>query len=284
MGIKTELSLSQAKELFSQIDIISLHPTHHGVFDTTYILKTDSNRYILKRYERADQKQINDEARLLEHLQKSGLNVPTVLYSSKKWHLFTYIEGKIPRITSLQNLQSLGQFLGKMHLHTHKKKANFTPFKKNSFKEDIKKIRLNHPLHAKQFEELLNFNDKHDGLIHGDLFPDNAKLDKNRLGVFDFIEAGNGSFHFDAGITSMSWIAKEKQISKIRLEIFLKAYNQYAPYKLTLDELLMQMQYAALAYALQRWLNDGHNLDHKQMLKAYSKIKFFRKNISKRAM
>lgn len=279
MGVKTSLTLSQAQTLFPDINIVSLHTTHHGVIDTTYVLKTDSSKYILKRYERASQAQIADEARLLNHLHACRLNVPKLLSIVDKWHLFTYIKGDFPHQTNLYNLQSLGQFLGKMHLATKKKDAVFTPFNKRSFKKDIKNVRLHHPLLAKQLEKLLSFDDRRDGIIHGDLFPDNSKLHSNRLGVFDFIEAGNGSFHFDAGITAMSWIAKEKTISKMKLHIFLKAYNQQAPYKLTLSELLTQMQYAALTYALQRWINNEHSLDHKQMLKKYSKIKSFRKGI-----
>ncbi len=279
MGVKTLLTLSQAQVLFPDIDITSLHPTHHGVIDTTYILKTNSSYYILKRYERASLEQITDESRLLDHLRASYLNVPRLLGVVKGWYLFTYIKGELPHQTSLNNLQSLGRFLGKMHLSTRRKKSYFTPFKKSVFKKEIKNVRLKHPLLAKELERLLHFDDKHDGIIHGDLFPDNAKFEKNRLGVFDFIEAGNGSFHFDAGITAMSWIAKEKKISKMKLQIFLNAYNQQAPYKLKLSELLTQMQYAALTYALQRWMNNEHELDYKQMLKKHSKIKSFKKSI-----
>ncbi len=283
MGIKTRLSLSRAQRLFPDIGILSLHPTRQGVIDTTFILTATSCRYILKRYERAGQKQIGDEAGLLKRLQACGLHVPRLLNTSEEWYLFTYLEGETPHPIDLHKLRALGAFLGKMHRCTYKRESSFTPFDKGSFKEDIRKLRLLNPLLAKQFEELLNFDDRHDGTIHGDLFPDNTKFDGKRLGIFDFIESGNGSFHFDTGITAMSWIGDEK-ISKMKLQMFLKAYNQNSPRKLELGELLTQMQYAALAYGLQRRLNDEHELDYSQMLKKHARIKLFKKDILKRAL
>lgn len=280
MGIKTKLSLTQAQELFPDLDVLSIHPTHHGVIDTTYVLNTKADRYILKKYERADCKQVLDEEKLLTHLHAKGLNVPRLISVSNGWRLFSYIQGNISQKLDLHNLQSLGQFLGMMHTHTRGKKVGFTPFKQTSFKVEIKRLRTHNPLLARELRSLISFTHSHDGIIHGDLFPDNAKFDDNRLGVFDFIEAGNGSFHFDVGIAAMSWIAQSKKISRARLQIFLKAYNQKAPFKLDLDELLRQMQYAALTYALQRWTNEEQRLDYRQMLNRHARIEHFKKYVA----
>lgn len=277
MGIRTELSLRQAQELFVDIGILSIHPTHHGVIDTTYVLKTQTCRYILKKYERADQEQVLNEERLLGHLQTNGLNVPKLINTSNEWRIFSYLQGNIVHTPSLQNLQSLGNFLGKIHACTKNKKSCFTPFKQASFQAEIKKVRACNPLLVRKFHSLLSFDDRHDGIIHGDLFPDNAKFHADRLGVFDFIEAGNGNFHFDAGVTAMSWIVQNNKISRAKLQLFLKAYNQHAPYKLNLDELVKQMQYAALTYALKRWLNSDKRLDYSSMLKRHARLEYFKK-------
>lgn len=281
MGIKTELSLSQARALFPHLKIISLHPTHDGVIDTTYILETQSTHYILKKYERAGKEQREEEAALLEHLHAQGLNVPTRLGSCGEWQLFSYLKGNTPKRPGLTQLRSLGAFLGKMHSLTKGREASFTPFERKGFVQELRQLRRLDLLLSRRLRLLRNFDEGFDGVIHADLFPDNAKFDAQRVGVFDFIEAGNGSFAFDAGVSAMSWIAKEKMISRSKLQLFLNAYNQNAPYKLTLDTLLKQMEHASLAYALQRRLNDGHDLDYRQMLKKQERIKAFQKGIKR---
>ncbi|MBE0498656.1 MAG: phosphotransferase [Campylobacterales bacterium] len=283
MGIKTELCVSQARALFPHLNILSLQPTHEGVIDTTYILETPGENYILKKYERALKEQREEEARLLKHLRAHGLNVPVHLDSSDEWQLFSYLKGHTPKRPNLSQLRSLGAFLGKMHALTRGKKASFTPFEKSSFIKAVGKLRRHDLLLAKRLNPLLYFEQRFDGIIHADLFPDNAKFDALRIGVFDFIEAGNGSFAFDAGVTAMSWISTHRQLSRSKLQLFLNAYNQNAPCKLTLDLLLTQMQSASLVYALQRRLNDGHDLSHKPMLRKHSGIRRFRKDILKRA-
>lgn len=281
MGIKTELSLEQAKALFTELNILSIHPTRHGIIDTTYILKTEECPYILKKYESADEQQIIDEERLLRLLQSKGLHTPRLVSTSKEWRIFSFLEGNIIHRPSLQNLQALGNFLGKMHACTKSKKSHFIPFTQAAFRADIKKVRVKDPLLERKFHKLLSFYDKDDGIIHGDLFPDNAKFHDHRIGVFDFIEAGNGSFHFDAGVTAMSWIAQNRKISRTKLQLFLKAYNQYAPCRLDLDTLIQQMQYAALAYALKRWLNSDAKLDYSQMLQRDIWLENFKRSESR---
>jgi Ser/Thr protein kinase RdoA (MazF antagonist) len=283
VGIKTELCVSQARALFPHLKILSLQPTREGVIDTTYILETPSAHYILKKYERALKEQREEEAKLLEHLHAHGLNVPIHLGSSNEWQLFSYLKGHTPKRPSLLQLKSLGTFLGKMHALTKGRKSSFTPFEKSGFVKALGKLRRHDLLLAKQLNPLLYFEQRFDGIIHADLFPDNAKFDALRIGVFDFIEAGNGSFAFDAGVTAMSWISTHRQLSRSKLQLFLNAYNQNAPRKLTLGLLLTQMENASLAYALQRRVNDGHDLDHKQMLQKHSGIRHFRENILKRA-
>lgn len=274
MGVKTKISLCEAQELFSDINILSIMPTDDGVIDTTYIVETTEEMYVLKRYERADKEQISDEVSLLKHLQNCQLNVPSFVTSSNEWNLFSYIKGQTPSLIGLHEIQALGRFLGRLHRCTCGKKSNVTPFKKKELISVIKELRRKNLLLAKRLKPLETFADREDGIIHGDLFPDNAKFDGKVLGVFDFIEAGNGSFGFDAGVLAMSWIGKKK-ISKAKLQMFLRSYNQHAPQKLTLNRLLCEMKKAALVYCLKRFTNENERLDHKEMLVRYQTIKNF---------
>lgn len=283
MGIKTELSLSHAQNLFPHKKILKLIPTSWGVIDTTYIAQTAEKRYILKRYERAYDQQIADEKVLLSYLSHLSFLVPKPLEECDTWHLFSYITGESPLKIDLFHIRSIGSFLGRLHTATRKKRSSFTPFKACELKQSVQKVQKSHPRLAKTLSPLKNFPDHHNGIIHGDLFPDNAKFDGSQLGVFDFIEAGNGSFCFDLAVVAISWVA-QKRLSLLQLKGLLQSYNQHSCQKITFPELLNMMEYAALAYAMKRFVNKQSSLSYQKMLRTHKKLKQFKKRfLSKKA-
>ena len=281
MGIKTVLSLAQAQAIFPKRDFITLEATLRGVIDTTYVVSNQTQSFILKKYERATSIQIQQEQQLLKKLSKVSLQVPYPLESSQQWHLFTLIKGDIPHKITVQQLRSVGRFLGKLHSHTINQKSTFTPFKRENYQKTVKNLRKSNFYYAKQLSYLQYFPTEVDGIIHGDLFCDNSKFDGSILGVFDFIEAGNGSFAFDLGVVAMSWIGK-KRLSRLQINILLQAYNQNINKKITLKKLLKMMHVAALVYTLKRLTNPLSPLDHQEMLLVSQKIQHFTKSTFRR--
>ena len=276
MGVKTKLTLTQAQKLFPKKAFTNIEATKYGVIDTTYIARTKDDAFILKKYERASTAQIKDEQKLLEQLHKNSLPVPKPLESSQQWYLFTLLKGEIPHKISLQQLRSVGRFLAKFHSAVFKQSHSFTPFQRENYQKALSKLRKTNLYYSKRVAALNNFPTNHDGIIHGDLFCDNAKFDQAHLGVFDFIEAGNGSYAFDVGVVAMSWVAK-KRLSRLQLDTLLKAYNQKIKKKITMHELLTMIEYAALVYSLKRFLNPLSPLDYKEMLDVERKVQRFKK-------
>lgn len=276
MGVKTKLTLEQAQKLFPHRNFISIEPTHRGVIDTTYKISTKDEAFILKKYERATNMQIQHEQLLLNQLYNNNLRVPRPLESSGVWQLFSYLKGEIPHKISLQHLQKIGSFLGSFHTIVSYQSNGFIPFSKDIYQNSLFEVRKKHLLYSKKLSALKSFPSELDGIIHGDLFCDNTKFEGAFLSVFDFIEAGQGSFAFDLGVVAMSWIAK-KHLSQLQLQTLLKAYNQKTKKKITLDKLLKMMHYAALVYSLKRFINSASSLDYKEMLYVNEKIYRFKK-------
>ena len=279
LGVKTQLSLSQAQALFPNRGITSLEATTRGVIDTTYRVYTNSQNYILKKYERASLLQVDEEQVLLLKLSQSSLNVPKPIESVDEWHLFSLLEGEIPHKISLQQLRSIGKFLGRFHWKLRHHPSSFRPFSQQEYRHTLAQLRKNKLLYSKRLSSLKNFPKEIDGIIHGDLFCDNSKFDGAILAVFDFIEAGNGSFAFDLGVVAMSWVAR-KRLSSLQLKLLLQAYNQQIKKKISLDELYTMMHYAALVYSLKRFMNPNSTLDYKEMLAIDKKIGHFKKDSS----
>lgn len=279
MGVKTKLTLSQAQTLFPQREIVSIEATKQGVTDTTYRLLAASENYILKKYEHASSVQINEEQALLRKLSQTSLNVPKPLESVDEWHLFSLLKGDIPHKVNLQQLRSIGRFLARFHWKLRWHPSSFKPFDQQEYHHLLAKLRKHQLIYSKKLSSLKAFPKECDGIIHGDLFCDNSKFHGPTLAVFDFIEAGRGSFAFDLGVVAMSWVAK-KRLSSLQLKILLQAYNQQVRKKITLDLLYTMMEYATLSYSLKRFMNPESNLDAQEMLKLNKKIDFFKKNSS----
>ncbi len=275
MGIKESITPDEVSAYFPHLKSVALIPTDDGVVDTTYIVKNGLEKVILKKYEKACEVSIAAERTLLQRLNDAGLCVPRYLQSSGSWHLMSFLEGEQGN-ASYAHLKAVGRFLGRMHRATKRRQTSHTPFSKKVVERKYKRVRRSDKVLALRLKGLKAFEYCCDGIIHGDLFPDNAKISGGSAGVFDFIEAGNGSFAFDAGVTALSWTLKRPQGNRGRVRLFLNSYNRCAPMKLSWDRLLQQMRMAALFYAMQRYerriQEPQSRLDHRPMLKRHASL------------
>jgi len=246
MGIKTKISLDEINKLFSNFNFKKLTPTISGIIDTTYIVFTDTKGYILKKYERDISTKIEDDKKLLKSLKTKGLNTPTCLDENGKWFLYEKLNGSTPKTIKSYHIVALGRFLAKLHNSKVVHNSNFIDsYDVSSLLTYIKK---NHFYHYKKLQFLESFKMKNDGFIHGDIFKDNTVFDNERIGVFDFIDSGNGSFSFDCGVGLVGF----DFVSNLKINLFLNSYNQKAPKKLNKKELLCQIKTASRFYALLR--------------------------------
>jgi Ser/Thr protein kinase RdoA (MazF antagonist) len=256
MGVRRTLSLAEANGLFGGCRFDRLEPTSDGIIDTTYIAASGGERSILKHYERATAEQVAAEEALLHHLRHCGLNVPEVFGEGKAgWRRFGCLEGESPKRVTLKQVGRVGAFLGTMHRATRGIQDAPAAFDRKEIADALRRIRRHSPvafLHFRSLAENSLFANC-DGIIHGDLFPDNCVFDGSRIGVFDFIESGCGSFLLDAGIVAANWALRGSE--KGRARRFLSGYNRYAPTKITFRTLCIGMEAAVRLYGMKRYIH-----------------------------
>ena len=255
MGVKTPLRLEEANRLFEGQRFSALHATQDGIIDTTYIAETPRGRCILKRYEEAMPEAVAAEELLLQHLRRRGLNVPEPLGGSGRWRLFGCLEGSSPKRVTLRHIGAVAVFLGRMHRETRGLCTVPAAFERSDVKRALSRIRRHSPAAWHRFAPLAESGlfSQCDGVIHGDLFPDNCVFEGGRIGVFDFIEAGFGSFLLDAAVVAANWALRGKDAGRVRH--FVQVYNRHAPRKIAFAELCDAMETASRLYAMKRYVH-----------------------------
>ena len=101
-------------------------------------------------------------------------------------------------------------------------------------------------------------------MIHGDIFKDNTIFNGRKIGVIDFIDSSCGTFAFDVAVALVGFDARERD--EYFINMFLIAYNQHAPKKLTKKRVKKKMKIASHFYALKRVYNYKNTLRAKELL------------------
>ncbi|PLY05302.1 MAG: hypothetical protein C0625_14845 [Arcobacter sp.] len=248
MGVHTKISLEDLKPFF---DVDSLQETNHGNTDTVYILNDD---YILKIYETNSFENIKAEVEILglceslcvPHIKKDCFKI-----KDKYALIFSRGKGKSLEKANIQHLEQIANFLKKFHLLTKGKKLNI----KSSYNNENIKLLIDKTNHQtfKEIYDSLNLKLNDDGIIHGDLFLDNATFLENKLEcVFDFSDACNGDFLFDLAVIALSWCEDKKSI-----EHLLNFYDS----SVSLEVFEKYIRYASLYYCVKRYLENRNYED-----------------------
>ncbi len=242
MGIKIEINQKQLPKKYQKFNLIK---TVDGVSDTVYLL---GKKYVLKIFENIDNQKIKNEKKLLHTLKE--LNVPQIveifLIDGKKSIIYTQIKGKSLKKVKPKDMLLVGLFLKKLHKKTKlKKTSNKKLYQNKNLKDMI--IATKNPilLHYLKYSDLTL---KNNGIIHGDLFLDNAKMDSSKLGIYDFIDACEGDFLFDLAVVTSSWCFNGGTCDYRLLNALLYGYGQ----KIKTKKFLKYIKYALLYYATTR--------------------------------
>lgn len=243
MGVKRDITLDDLKPY---IDVQNIVPTIDGISDSVFIL---DDKYILKIFETASKEEIENELALISfcgHLKVSKVIEDVFIIQGKYALIYEKAKGKSLKEISRNNIFEMGTFLKEFHKITkNKTSTNSQLFSKDELYKLIKKT--NH----KPFFELFDKIDiklKNDGIIHGDLFLDNATFFEEKLScVFDFIQSCNGDFLFDLAVVAVSWCSTKEEILYL-----LKSYEA----NISFERFLPYFKYALLYYSVTRFLED----------------------------
>lgn len=233
-----------------------------GSQNSVYLL---GDKYVLKLYD-APYLNGGDEIKLLYHLRA----LPVAHYV-EKWNIkgcvgFIYeqIVGESIVHPKVHHIRELAYFLKKLHSKT----ANLVSHNTNIFdKESLKNLLQQEGLNTLQSHfQTIDIELKNDGIIHGDIFPDNVKWHHNALsGVYDFSEACNGDFIFDVAVVASSWCFDDDVPNYEKIYALLCAYGLAIP----LIRFKEYIKYALVYYATKRYC-DGRA--YQELLKRLENI------------
>lgn len=278
MGVLTKLSINQINELIKNTDVVfsSLKETANGITDSTYIgTNSENKRYIFKVFETSTKEHIQTEIAILNALEKHKVPHPIsneiVMFEDKPTALFSFIEGKIPKDINIKQIEEISLFLKELHKVDTYKPTNENIYEKSYLLKMIDMIdNENKEEFISRYEFIKDINLENNAIIHGDLFPDNAKFLDNKLsGVYDFAQSSYGNAYFDLAVMLVSWCFKE---DKFQLEFLNKALETYNK-NLKIKDIEPYILYACLYYALQRYTRVNKAKDYKEKLQRFDILK-----------
>lgn len=246
MGIKTVITL---QELSPFIKSSILTPTAHGVSDSVYL--TDHG--VLKLFESASKEAILEERNLLLNLSR----LPVTKQSSdvfflheKPCVLYTKLNGQSLKYADNNHIIQIAEFMHRFHKQTAGLTSANTPLFEASRLQSL--IDQTQHLPFQKLFDSIDLQFERDGVIHGDLFLDNALFDNDDLsGVFDFIEACEGDFLFDLAVVAIAWCL-DGENDHAKISLLLRHYNS----NISFESFIPYMKYALLYYATTRYLDN----------------------------
>ena len=259
MGVKTQISLKDLPEKYQNFELI---PTKNGVRDSVYLL---GDKYVLKIFEDKNYS-LKSEITLLNYIRELNTIQFVEEFKIYKKQVIVYkkIAGASIPTPDISHIKQLSEFLKEFHTIT----TNKTSKNQNIFEYD--KINLliqnrGNKLIQAHFEKI-DIKLKNNGIIHGDIFPDNVLfLDGKLSGVLDFSEACNGDFLFDLAVVAISWCFDENKLNNKKINTLLQNYDK----NINKAQFLEYMKYALICYSIFRYID---NRDYKQLLTKLEEI------------
>lgn len=272
MGVLTKLSIEEINKLIvdTRVKFVSIQETANGITDSTYIgTDKEGTRYLFKVFETSNIEDVKTKRYILNNIK--ALKVPKVLspdipmYKDKPTILFSFIKGKIPKEIKIEQIKEISLFFKELHGVKDVKPENLNIYEKSYMEKMISMVKNKEDLDEfkSRFALINDIKLPNNALIHGDLFPDNAKFVDNKLsGVYDFAQSCYGNAYFDLSVMLVSWCFDEEDYKIEFLEKALETYDK----NIKVEEIKPYMLYACLYYALQRYTRVNKAKDFRQKL------------------
>jgi homoserine kinase type II len=309
MAVYTAIDDASLEAFLAEYDIgpaLSLQGITAGVENSNFLLITERGRFILTLYERrVDPADLPFFLGLMDHLAAKGVPCPTPVHGrdgealrqlcGRPAAVVSFLEGLSPRRVHPAHCAALGQALARMHLAG----ASFAMARPNALSvQGWRSLfegcragadRVLDGLEAEIDQELAELEhawpgDLPRGIIHADLFPDNAFFQADRLtGIIDFYFACIDLVAYDLAVCLNAWCFEPDRAFNItKARQMLAAYRaerEFTPSEL--EALPLLARGAALRFLLTRlfdWQNrvEGALVTPKDPLEYLDKLRFHR--------
>ena len=221
-----------------------------GIENTNYFVTTDTNRYVLTLFEQLNADELPFFLNLMAHLAEHGVPTAHPLanrsgsyldeLSSKPAALVQRLSGGTLEHPELVHCAAIGSALAQLHLAGQSypvERAN--PRGPHWWREAV--ARLQPRLQSDQAAQLdaeirFQFSHRFDhlprGIIHADLFRDNALFEGDKLsGIIDLYYACSDVLLYDVAVTVNDWCVTEaRKLDPERTLALLSAYATVRPF------------------------------------------------------
>ena len=280
MSVYTSISDTEFSEIlktYSLGDFIASQGIQAGIENTNYFVSTTTGEYIFTLFEKINEQELKLYLSLLQELSIAGIACPqpqtnfnkqTIGHiKNKPFTLVTRLNGKNLTSANAEQCKAIAIELAKLHT---------TPLSISNSSDKLLKNRRGKRWREKTANQLLNklppsdskllsaeiafqhsFDDSRlpKGIIHADLFKDNALFENGKLsGIIDFYDACYDTYLYDIAITINAWCTDTKgELIEPLVNAFLQGYQSIRP--LTEEEKeawSMLLRIAAMRFWLSR--------------------------------
>jgi len=276
MSVYTSIEQSELQDFLTHYSIgelITFEGISAGIENTNYFVTTGSGEFVLTIFETVEAQELPYFLDLMAYLAEhefpsahpladdTGNYMRTL--KNKPAALVHKLTGKHIKLANLSQCGEIGKALG----HMHAVGQQFTGQRDNQrgllwWNEASNKV-IN-KLSADQQQQLLNeieFQNQHKddklpcGVIHADLFRDNALFNGDKLtGIIDFYYACNDVLLYDLAITVNDWCVEENgELNNDQVAALISSYQTERPLsQLEIENWPRMLRAAALRFWLSR--------------------------------
>jgi homoserine kinase type II len=275
VAVYTEITRTQLEDFFDAYAlgrVVSFEGIKDGIENTNYRVTTSHGDFVLTLFEALTDKDLNHIIGLLAYLSINRLPCPTPQpdrlnrllrqLNNKPAAVFKCLSGSAVNAASIAQCEVIGEQLARLHVVTQTIEL---PFKNTNDLSACKAMfnKINGVLSIADTELIddefgyqaqYNWSELPLGIIHGDLFKDNALFIGDHFsGMLDFYSVCAGPWLLDVAITANDWCCDDGMVNPKKMAALLAAYNSLRPLQANEQQLWSTaLRLAALRFWLSR--------------------------------
>lgn len=275
MSVYTSITADELKKFLTKYDagtLVRFTGIESGIENTNYFVTTTGGQYVLTIFEQHTKEELPFFLDLTAYLAEHDIPCAHPLANKSRQYLdnlkdkpaalVNRLDGSAVGLPTPAQCSAVGNVLARMHIAT----GSFPQPRLNPRGQTWRAItaaRLKEKLSAaenKILDSEIAFQSKYDdlkltsGIIHADLFRDNALFDGDRLcGVIDFYYACSDYYLYDLAVAVNDWCSNgDGTLDQVRASHTVKAYLQARP---VVDAEIEAWPLLLRAGALRFWLS-----------------------------